>query len=89
VGPFALVLAVVAVTAAALPYPGVFVAMSAGIGAAGLGMVAWRRRGGPGPARLAGATGIGLAGLALLVAGARYAVTLAAVSRLTALVSGS
>jgi len=89
VGLFALVLAVVAVTTAALPFPGMFVAMGAGIAAAGTGLVAWRRVSAPGPARLAGAAGMGLAGLALVVAGVRSAVTLAAVGRLTALISGS
>ncbi|HVK72961.1 MAG TPA: hypothetical protein VM734_06555 [Kofleriaceae bacterium] len=85
-GPFALAAAVVALCASVLPYPGMFVAMAAGILAAGTGTVAWRRRGAPGPTRLAGAAGLGLATLALLVAVARYGLTLAAVARLAALV---
>ncbi len=85
-GAFALAAAVIALTASALPYPGMFVAMAAGILAVGTGTLAWQRRHAPGAVRLTGAAGIGLASLALVVAVARYVLTLAAVARLTALV---
>lgn len=86
VGTMALSLAVVALVASALPYPGMFVAMAIGILGAGAGMVAWRRRSSPGALRLAGVAGVGIAGFALLIAGGRYLLTLAAVTRLIALV---
>ncbi|MBE7454059.1 MAG: hypothetical protein HS111_36005 [Kofleriaceae bacterium] len=82
-----LALAVLALVAGALPDPGLFVGLGLGVAAAGTGWVAWRRRGAPGGQRLVAAAGLGIAAIALALGGARYAVTLVAVSRLTALLS--
>lgn len=78
----ALALAALALVACALPGAGMFVAMGAGIGAVGLGWIAFRRRHAPGPRRLLGAAAVAIGGMALALAVVRYAVTLAALARL-------
>jgi len=86
--PFlSLALAVAALIAGALPHPGMFVGIGLAIAAGGTGWVAWRRRGTSGARRLTAAVGLGLAVIALALGGARYAVTLFAVARLTGLVA--
>lgn len=82
-----LALAVVALIAGALPHPGMFVGIGLAIAAGGTGWVGWRRRGAGGARRLTAAVGLGLAVIALALGGARYAVTLFAVARLTGLVA--
>jgi hypothetical protein len=82
-GVLPLGLALISIAAVLLPAPGMFVAMSAGIAGVGLGVLGSRR--GRGAARLACAAGTALAGCGLLLAVARYALTLAALDRLVAL----
>ena len=82
---FALALAVIALCACALPGLALFVAMGTGLGAVGLGWLAFRRRGAPGPRRLVGVTAVAIGGLALALAAVRYAVTLVALDRLVAM----
>jgi len=83
-----LALALAALVAGALPHPGMFVAIGLAVAAAGTGWIGWQRRGAPGAQRLTAAVGVGIALVALALGGARYAVTLFAVSRLTGLVGG-
>lgn len=83
-----LALALAALVAGALPHPGMFVAIGLAIAAAGTGWIGWQRRGAPGAQRLTAAVGVGIALIALALGGARYAVTLFAVSRLTGLAGG-
>ncbi|HUQ06090.1 MAG TPA: hypothetical protein VM261_26485 [Kofleriaceae bacterium] len=83
-----LALAVAALVAGALPHPGMFVAIGMAIAAAGMGWLGWRRRGAPGAQRLTAAVGLGIAVIALALGGARYAITLFAVTKLTAIVGG-
>lgn len=78
-----LALATVALIAVLLPAPGMFVAMGAGLAGLGLGVLGTRR--GRGGARLASAAGAALALCGLVLAVARYAITLAALDRLIAL----
>ena len=80
-GWLALVLGAGAMIAAFLPSPGMFLAMGLGIAGIGVGWVGYRRRA-PGAPRLAGAGAITLAGLGLVLAIVRYALTLAAVDRI-------
>lgn len=77
----AMLCAVVALIACALPGLGMFVAMGAGIAGVGLGRIAFRRRHAPGARRLLAAAAIAIAALGLVLAGARYALTLVALSR--------
>jgi hypothetical protein len=83
-----LALALAALVAGALPHPGMFVAIGLAIAAAGMGWLGWRRRGAPGAQRLTAAVGLGVAVIALALGGARYAITLFAVTKLTAIVGG-
>jgi len=80
-GWLALVLGAVAMIAAFLPSPGMFLAMGLGIAGIGVGWVGYGRRAAGAP-RLAAAAAITLAGLGLLLAVIRYALTLAAVDRI-------
>jgi hypothetical protein len=81
----ALACAVTALVACALPGAGMFVAIGAGIAGVGLGRIGARRRQAPGARRLLAATAAAIAGLALVLALARYALTLVALSRLVEL----
>jgi hypothetical protein len=83
----AMLCAVVALIACALPGVGMFVAMGAGIAGVGLGRIGFRRRHAPGPRRLLAAAAMAIAGLALLLAAARYALTLVALARVLAALS--
>lgn len=75
-------LALVALIAAALPSPGLYLAVGAGIAAIGTGWVGFRAAELPGAARLIGATAVTLGGVGLLLGVVRMALVLAAISRL-------
>lgn len=78
----ALVLALAALVAAALPAPGLYLAIGLGIGAIGTGWVAYRRRGAPGFARLAGAAAVTLGMVGLMLGTLRVVLALAAIRHL-------
>lgn len=86
-GPLALLLAVVSSAALVVPSPGMFVAMGLGIFAVGTGLVGYRRRTDRSSARLAGAAAIAIGGLSVALALTKYGVTLAAISRIQAMIS--
>jgi hypothetical protein len=77
----ALVLAAGAVLGAALPSPGLFVAIGLGLAAIGTGWVGYRRPG-PGFARLAGAAAIALGTVGWLLGTLRVVLALAAIDRI-------
>ena len=79
---FALVLALTALVAAALPAPGLYVAIGSGIGAIGTGWVAYRQRGAPGFQRLAGAAAVTLGMVGLMLGTLRVVLALAAIRHL-------
>jgi hypothetical protein len=81
-GWLALTLAVAGVAAVALPGPALYGSMSLGVLAVGLGLVGYRRRQDPGPARLAGAGGMAVGLVALLLGLTRYGLTLVALRKL-------
>jgi hypothetical protein len=81
----ALGVALIAVLAAALPSPGLFVAIGAGITAIGTGWVAYRRIGAAGFSRIAGAAAITIGALAGLAGALRVVLALAAIDHLDAL----
>jgi hypothetical protein len=78
----ALALSVCAVVAAALPTPGLFVALGLGIAAIGAGWLGYRRTGDPGFTRLAGAAAIAIGMLGCLLGGLRIVLVLAAIDHL-------
>lgn len=78
----ALVVAFAAVVAAALPSPGLFVALGAGILAIGCGWAAFRRTGAAGFSRLAGAAAITVGCFGVLAGALRVALALAAIDHL-------
>lgn len=82
----ALVLAVGAVIAAAVPAPGLFVAIGLGIGAIGAGWVGYRRAGDPGFVRLAGAAAITIGAVGALLGTLRVVLALAAIEHLDHLI---
>ena len=84
----ALLCAAGAAVSAALPWPGMFVAMALGIAAIGLGVVGWRRREAPGARRLAAAAAIVLGGLGLALGALRFTLTVLAIDKLEALLRG-
>jgi hypothetical protein len=75
----ALVLAVVALGAAAVPSPGLYVAIGLGLAAIGLGFAEFGRRELPGRLRLAGAAAITLGCLGLLLGAVRVILVLSAI----------
>jgi hypothetical protein len=77
----ALLVAAGAVVAAALPSPGLFLAIGLGIAAIGTGWLAFRRPG-PGFARLAGAAAVTVGGLGCVLGMLRVALALAAIDHL-------
>jgi len=81
-GRLALILAFVAFVAALVP-SGMFLGMGLGAFAATTGVLAYRRRDANGWSRLAGAFGLTVALLALILATGRFAMTWWAVGRLT------
>ena len=78
----ALCLAFGAMVAAGLPSPGLYVAIGLGIGAIGVGRIAFRQRNTPGAARLAGATAIAIGVLGAVLGGVRVAIVLAALGHI-------
>lgn len=84
-GHLGLGIAVCAVVAAALPSPGLYVALGGGIAAIGAGWAGYRRAGDPGFARFAGAAAIAVGALAGLLGALRIALVLAAIDHLAGL----
>ena len=78
-GRIALALAVGAVIAAALPSPGLFLALGLGIAAIGLGWAGYGRRSEPGFARLAAAGAITVGAIGVLLGALRVVLALAAI----------
>ncbi len=85
-GFLSLASALLAAVAVALP-GAKYVAMGLAILAIGAGVLGWRRAAGRPRARLAGAAGVGVGVVALLLASAQVGLTLAALDRLTNLLS--
>jgi hypothetical protein len=77
----ALVFAVAAMVAAALPSPGLFAALGLGIAAIGTGWLGYQRRG-DGGRRLAGAAAITAGAVGLVLGALRVALALAAIDRI-------
>ena len=82
----ALVLALGAVVAAALPTPGLFAAIGLGLAAIGAGWAGYRRAGDPGFTRLAGATAITIGAMGAALGALRVVLVLAAIDRLGQLI---
>jgi hypothetical protein len=78
----ALVVAFGAVIAAAVPSPGLFLAIGLGIAAIGTGWLGYRRRGAPGFTRLAGAAAITVGAIGGLLGTLRVVLALAAIDHL-------
>jgi hypothetical protein len=83
VGSLALLLALAGVAALAAGAAGKLVAVGFGVLAVACGLLAFRRRGAPPGGRLVGAAGAALGLAALLLGGAKVALTLLALARLT------
>ena len=86
-GRTSLGLATIAIVCTALPNPGMFVGLGLAVFACVAGWLAYRRRDDPSPARLAGAGGLFISVLALSLNGAKFGLTMAALSRLESLFS--
>jgi len=82
----ALIVACAAVVAAALPAPGLYIALGAGIAAMGLGWLALGRRDTPGLHRLTGAAAITVGTIGFVLGALRVVLALAALSRIDALI---
>jgi hypothetical protein len=78
----ALTLACAALVAAALPAPGLYLAISLGIAAIGSGWLGYRERSAPGARRLLAAAAITVGVLGLLLGSARVVMTLVAIDRI-------
>ena len=78
----ALVLASTAMVAAALPSPGLYLAVGLGVAAVGGGWVGYRDRGARGFPRLAAAAAITLGAVALVLGVVRIGLVLAAIAHL-------
>jgi hypothetical protein len=78
----ALAVALGAMLAAAVPSPGLFVAIGLGIAAIGLGSIGYRRTGDPGFRRLAGASAVALGALGVVLGALRVILALAAIDHL-------
>jgi hypothetical protein len=75
----ALALALGALIAAALPTPGLYLALGFGLGAIGTGVAGYRQKAAPGFARLAGAAAIALGTVGFLLGTVRVVLALAAI----------
>jgi hypothetical protein len=84
-GWIALATAAIGVVCAVLPNPGMFFAMGLGIVAIVTGFLGYRSRPALGRTRLAGAGGITLGVLALILSFTKYGLTLAALRRIESL----
>ena len=78
----ALIIAVAGGICAALPAPGLFIGLGLAIFSVATGVIAYQRRADPGGARLAGAAGIAIGSIAVVLCAARYAVIFAALRKL-------
>jgi hypothetical protein len=78
----ALAIALCALVAAALPSPGLFVAIGLGIAAIGTGWLGYRARGAPGFRRLAGAAAITVGAMSCSLGMVRVVLALAAIDRI-------
>lgn len=78
----ALALAVGALIAAALPTPGLYLALGLGIGATGLGWTGYRQKAAPGFSRLAGAAAMALGLVGFLLGAVRVVLSLAAIGHI-------
>jgi hypothetical protein len=78
----ALAVAVAATISAALPSPGLFVAIGAGIAACGAGWVGYQRQADPGFSRLAGVAALTVGAMACLLGTLRVVLALAAIDRI-------
>ena len=78
----ALAIALCALVAAALPSPGLFVAIGLGIAAIGTGWLGYRARGAPGFRRLAGAAAITIGAMSCSLGMVRVVLALAAIDRI-------
>jgi hypothetical protein len=76
----ALACAIGSLVAAALPTPGLFVALALGIAAIGLGRIGFARRSAPGAARLVSAAAMTLGGLGFALGAVRVVLVLLAIS---------
>ena len=81
-GWLALGISLSALLCAVLPGAAVFVALGLAVIAMGTGLIAYRRLGDAGPTRLAGAGGMALGLLALVLAAARYGLILVVIRHL-------
>jgi len=82
----ALVIALGAMIAVAVPSPGLFFAIGLGIAAVGAGWLGFRRSGDPGFTRLAGAAAMMVGGIGGLLGMLRVALALAAIDHLDRLI---
>ena len=82
----ALVTGLGALVAAALPSPGLYVALGLGILAIGLGWIGYRQRTAPGAHRLAAAAAITVGAAAVLLGALRVILVVAAIDRLQGMV---
>jgi hypothetical protein len=80
--PLALTLACAALVAAALPAPGLYVAIALGIVAVGSGWLGYSERSAPGARRLMGAAAITVGTLGALLGSARVVMTVVAIDRI-------
>ena len=78
----ALALAIGALIAAALPSPGLYLALGFGLGAIGTGWVGYRQREAPGWARLAGAAAMMIGMVGVLLGTLRVVLALLAIGHL-------
>ena len=85
----AFALAVAALVAAALPSPGLFLAIGLGTAAIGVGWLGYRRREAPGATRLLGAAAIAVGAAGCLLGALRVVLVLAAIDHLARMVGGS
>lgn len=83
-----LVLALGAVVAAALPSPGLYLALGLGVGGIGAGWVGFTERAAPGLRRIGSAAAIALGGLAVVLGGLRVGLALAAIDHIDHLIGG-
>jgi hypothetical protein len=78
----ALTLALGAIVAAALPSPGLYLAIGLGIAAIGCGWLGYSQRSAPGARRLVGAAAITVGAIGFLLGSARVVMTLVAIERI-------
>nr|HEX4313476.1 hypothetical protein [Kofleriaceae bacterium] len=83
----ALALAVAGLIAAAVPSPGLYLAIGCGMAAIGVGWLTWRQRALAGGARLGAAAAMTLGGAALAMGVLRVAIALAAIAHVEKLLT--